>query len=81
MRSSKWQTNESSGPFFIGPIYPNFALHTLSFNSRVAAILSRAEELREGADYDVALNVELQAVSDLVGDVERFVHAVEAIIT
>ena len=32
----------------------------------LAAILSLAEELREGADYDVALNVEPQAVSDLI---------------
>ncbi len=46
----------------------------------VAAILSLAEELREGADYDVALNVEPQAVADLLGDVERFVQAVEAVI-
>ena len=31
---------------------------TGQIDARVAAILSLAEELREGADYDVALNVE-----------------------
>ena len=61
-----------------------FNLHfvkTGRLDSHVAAILSFAEELRAGADYDLALNIEPHAVTDLIADVERFVQAVETIIT
>ena len=57
-----------------------FNLHfvkTGRLDAHVASILSFAEDLREGADYDVALNIEPDAVTDLIADVERFVEAVE----
>ncbi len=61
-----------------------FNLHfvkTGRLDSRFAAILSFAGELREGANYDLALNIEPHAATDLIADVERFVQAVETIIT
>ena len=54
---------------------------TGQFDKHIAAILSFAEELREGADYDLALNIDPHAVTDLIADVERFVLAVDTLLT
>ena len=64
-------------------VIQRFNLHfvkTGKLSTHVASIFPYAEEVRKGADYDVAISFDSGAVGDLIADVDTFVYTVEPLL-